>query len=93
MNPRSVVGGSSPVQVEDLALVPALVVLPDVGQVEGGQAVRGVLRHPGRAPLVRVLHVGVITLIPDVDGNLVVLLRENLGLMAEALVLMSFTRG
>lgn len=88
MDPRAVVGGSSPVQVEDLALIPALVVLPDIGQVEGGQAVRGVLRHPGRAPLIRVLHVGVITLVPDVDGNLVMLLRNNLESKAEDLVMM-----
>lgn len=88
MDPRAVVGGSSPVQVEDLALIPALVVLPDIGQVEGGQAVRGVLRHPGRAPLIRVLHVGVITLVPDVDGNLVMLLRNNWESNAEDLVMM-----
>lgn len=77
VDPCAVVRGARSVQVEDLAFVPALVLLLHRRQVERGQAVGGVRIDSGRPPLVVLLHVWVVAFVPNVNGDLVVLETEK----------------
>lgn len=67
------------VQEYDLALVPALIRLSDVGQVERGRAEGRVLRHSRNASLVALLDVFRVALIPDVYGQIRALCVSLLG--------------
>ena len=69
VDPGAVVGGPRAVQVENLALVPALVVLLHRGEVERRQPQGRVRVHPGGPALVGLLHVGVVPVVPNVDGD------------------------
>lgn len=62
-----------PVQEHDFALVPALIRLPDIRQVQGRRTELGVRRHPGDASLVALTAVRRVVLVPDVDGQLLAL--------------------
>lgn len=73
MNPGAIICGSGSVQVENFALVPSLIFLLHGGEVEGGQPHGGVGVYPWGAPLVHLIDVGIVTVVPDVDGYLVVL--------------------
>lgn len=58
------------VEEHHLALVPSLVRLADVREVEAGRAVRGVSGHAGHSPLVTVAAVSRVALVPDVDRDI-----------------------
>ena len=76
MHPSAIVGGASSVEIEDLALVPALVLLLHRSEVEGSKTHGGVRVDP-RGPLfVGFLHVGVVAIVPDVDGDFMILWRK-----------------
>lgn len=63
-----------PVEEHHLTLVPTLVALLDVGEVEGGQAVVRALVHAGHPALVRVVVVRGVVVVPDVHRHI-----ESLG--------------
>lgn len=65
------------VEEDHLALVPALVTLLDVGQVETGEAVRTLSGHPRHSALVALAAVRRVAVVPDVDGNLQALLGSQ----------------
>lgn len=65
------------VEEDHLALVPALVTLLDVGQVETGEAVRTLSGHPRHSALVALTAVRRVAVVPDVDGNLQALLGSQ----------------
>lgn len=78
MKPRAIlVLIRRPVQEHDFALVPALIRFPDVRQVEGRRTELRVGSYSGHPALVPFSAVRRIILVPDVDGDLLTLFRND----------------
>ena len=73
VDPGAVIGRTGTVEVEDAALVPALIILVDARQVERRKAEVGVLVDARGTAQVVVLDVWVVPVVPDVDRDLVML--------------------
>lgn len=68
------------IEKHDLALIPALVGLPDVRQVEGRCPIWRIWRHAGHSSLIPLAAVGRVTLVPDVDRDLLTLKNNQASL-------------
>lgn len=79
MEPSAVfMGVWGAIEEDNFALVPALIALSDVGQIETRQAVRRIRTDTADPPLVALAAVSWIAVIPDVDRNVLTLkMREK----------------